>query len=487
MALGSPVFLVGVGPGDPGLVTRKAEEIIRQADVLVYDRLIHPEILTWAPPHAERIYMGKAAGEPGPTQEAIHDVLIDRARRGLRVVRLKGGDPLLFGRGSEEAMALVKAGLSFEWVPGVSSALAAPAYAGIPTTHRGLSRRLTVTTGHDLTRALVHDVENFGTLVVLMGTRDLPGLVAHLKSLGVPGDMPAAMISYGTWRIQQTVYGELTTLVDEAQRARLKSPAVIVLGRTVTLHRKLHWWGQGPLAGRQIVILEDIEHPTEEFLELRALGAEVFRVPTARAVGALTPEIIDRLGDGVWLLLDGRIAADTFLAEIRRHRVDVRQVAERWLASDDETQKALFDHGLFEVDLLSEDLGTFLATAPMPALLWVGGDEPSSASGADFVSAWHREPLSLDPLTAQWLWQTTHDLVVWASPKTVEDGVRAGWLPQWKAAGAMSPMVGIGTKTCQKLGEYGWTVREITGDNLVGTIVSLLQGQEDRPARKGVQ
>lgn len=233
------VSLVGAGPGDPDLITRRGLDRLRRADVVVYDRLIDPRILEETPPTAERVFAGKARGLAILDQRTIERVMIDRALSGKRVVRLKGGDPFLFGRGGEEIEALAAAGVPCEVVPGVTSAIAVPAAAGIPVTHRELSSTLTIVTGHE-DPSKGGETVNWdqlgrcpGTLVVLMGLERLESICSRLIAAGRAGDTPAAVISRGTWSQQRTIVGTLETLPDIVAAAPPPSPALIVVGDVV--------------------------------------------------------------------------------------------------------------------------------------------------------------------------------------------------------------------------------------------------------------
>ena len=239
------VYLVGAGPGDPGLLTVRGLEVLRIAEVVIYDRLVNPVLLEETPPEAERIFAGKFAGNHSLPQEEIHQLLITHAKRGLVVVRLKGGDPFVFGRGGEEAEALVSAGIPFEIVPGVSSAVAVPAYAGIPLTHRGMSSSFAVITGHEACKAspavdwkgLATAVD---TLVILMGLKSLPGIVAQLLVNGRSPETPAALIRWGTTGKQEIVTDTLADIAGKA--ATLRPPVVVVIGEVVSLSEKLRWF-----------------------------------------------------------------------------------------------------------------------------------------------------------------------------------------------------------------------------------------------------
>jgi uroporphyrinogen III methyltransferase/synthase len=239
------VYLVGAGPGDPGLLTVRGLQLLQRAQVIVYDQLVNPLLLEEAAAAAIRIYVGKKAGRHCIAQEEINRLLIDHARLGYDVVRLKGGDPFVFGRGGEEAEALAAAGIPFEVVPGVSSAVAVPAYAGIPVTHRNLASSFAVVTGHESPktkaavdwRKLANAVD---TLVILMGLKNLPRITAQLLAHGLSCETPVAVVRWGTTNEQETIIGTLADIVEKT--VHVKSPVVIVVGRVVDLRPRLDWF-----------------------------------------------------------------------------------------------------------------------------------------------------------------------------------------------------------------------------------------------------
>jgi uroporphyrin-III C-methyltransferase len=244
------VYLVGAGPGDPGLLTVRGLSVLREAEVVIYDRLVNPRIVEAAPSRALRIFAGKLAGNHYVSQELIHSLLIEHARRGRRVVRLKGGDPFVFGRGAEEAEALAEAGIPFEVVPGVSSAVAVPAYAGIPLTHRGLSSSFAVVTGHE-EACKVEPAVDWGslatavdTLVILMGARSLPRIVGQLMAHGRTPETPVALIRWGTTEAKETITGTLADIREKT--VALQPPVVAVIGDVVRLRGRLRWFDAPP-------------------------------------------------------------------------------------------------------------------------------------------------------------------------------------------------------------------------------------------------
>lgn len=242
------VYLVGAGPGDPELITLKGLRCLRAAEVIIYDRLISPILLEEAPPEAERVFVGKASGCHTLAQEEINALLIAHARKGRVVVRLKGGDPFLFGRGGEEATALAEAGIPYEIVPGVTSAIAAPAYAGIPITHRNYAAQVTIVTGHESTADGPAASINWealakleGTLVILMGLANLANIARRLIAYGMSPLTTAAVIEQGTLPTQRIVTGALDQIAAQTQAAGMRSPAIIVVGAVAALHESLAW------------------------------------------------------------------------------------------------------------------------------------------------------------------------------------------------------------------------------------------------------
>jgi uroporphyrinogen III methyltransferase/synthase len=295
------VALVGAGPGDPGLLTRRGAELLAAADVVIYDRLGTDALLDLASSTARRISVGKAPGSADANQDQINALLVEHGRAGHAVVRLKGGDPFVFGRGGEEAEALAAAGIPFEIVPGVTSAIAAPAYAGIPVTHRGLSTHVTIVTGHEDPTKGHTDVDwarlaaAGGTLVILMGAATLPAIAAQLLAAGLPAHTPVAAVHAGTRPEQRTTRATLGTVVDLAVAA----PAAVVVGAVAALD--LAWFEQRPLFGRTIVVTRAREQASELRARLTQLGGRVVELPAIR-IDPL-PVALPPLDEVDWLVL----------------------------------------------------------------------------------------------------------------------------------------------------------------------------------------
>jgi len=279
------VYLVGAGPGDPGLITVRGARLLEQADVVVYDYLSNPRLLSYCP-QAELIYVGKKAADHSMPQEQINALLVEKGRAGKRVVRLKGGDPFVFGRGGEECQALVEAGVAFEVVPGITAAIAAPAYAGIPVTHRDFNSSFTLITGHEREDGEpAGDVQwdviaRLPCVAFYMGVKSLPQICRRLIENGMPPDRPAATIQWGTMPSQRTVVSTVSRLAQDIAQAKLRAPAMTIIGKVVELRAALAWVERRPLFGQTIVVTRSRHQASEVSRKLEELGAEVIEAPT---------------------------------------------------------------------------------------------------------------------------------------------------------------------------------------------------------------
>ncbi|MFQ5895594.1 MAG: uroporphyrinogen-III C-methyltransferase [Nitrospinota bacterium] len=328
------VYLVGGGPGDPDLITLKGLRCLQRAEVVVYDKLIPRQLLERVPPDAELIYAGKEPGRPTPPQEEINAILIDRAEAGKRVVRLKGGDPFVFGRGGEEAQELTRAGIPFEVVPGVSSAVAAPAYAGIPVTHRNLTSTVTIVTGHEDPAKERAEVDYGalarlgGTLVFLMGVKRLGEIAESLMAGGLSPRTPVAVMEQGCTPAQRVVEATLATVAEEARRVGVRPPAVTVVGAVASLRWELNWFEGRPLFGRRIVVTRAREQASAFAQSLQEAGAEVVEYPIIRlappASWRALDEAIAHLGDFDWLIFTSANGARSFGERLERAGLDAR-------------------------------------------------------------------------------------------------------------------------------------------------------------------
>src|SRR3954447_13191571 len=284
MTKSGKVFLVGAGPGDPGLLTLRAAELLATAEVVALDALVSKEIAAKIPATTKVVYVGKRASAHALPQDQINQLLVDEAKKGHRVVRLKGGDPFVFGRGGEEAEELVAAGVPVEIVPGISSSIAGPAYAGIPVTHRSYATSLTLVTGHEADESTGIKwgalAQLDGTIVFMMGFANLPVIVQKLAENGMPRDRAAAVISNATRRDQRTVTGTLADIERKAAAANLPTPGLIIVGDVVRMHDVINWFETKPLFGKRIVVTRAREQASDLKKMLEESGAQVLQFPT---------------------------------------------------------------------------------------------------------------------------------------------------------------------------------------------------------------
>jgi len=330
------VYLIGAGPGDPKLLTLRGRELLERADLVLYDHLVNPRILRMSAAGAKRLYVGKEANRHSLAQRAINRLLVRAARAGKTVVRLKGGDPFLFGRGGEEALELVRAGVAFEVVPGVTSAVAVPAYAGIPVTHRRLSSSVAVVTGHEdpakpeTAIRWEHLARACDTLVFLMGVGTLPSIVKRLVRHGRASRTPCAVIEWGTLSRQRTVAGTLRTIASRARRASLKPPAILVVGDVVALRAQLNWFEARPLFGRRILVTRASEKAASLSEQLEVLGAEVEELPAIELApvkqNGLFHHAIRSLPETDWVFFTSPEGIGWFSRMLKPLRKDVRSL-----------------------------------------------------------------------------------------------------------------------------------------------------------------
>jgi uroporphyrinogen III methyltransferase/synthase len=351
------VYLVGAGPGDPGLITVKGLNCIAAADTLIYDYLAAEAFLAHARPDAELIYVGKKGGDHTLPQEEINRLLVAKAKEGKKVVRLKGGDPFVFGRGGEEIEELLADEVPFEIVPGVTSAVAAPAYAGIPLTHRKFTSTVAFVTGHEDPAKASSSIDwaalagGIGTLVFFMGVKNLPHICTQLLDHGRPKETPVALVRWGTTARQQTVTGTLGDIVARVRAAGLKAPAIIVVGGVVGLREQMRWFEKRPLLGKRIVVTRARQQASALVERLSNLGAACLQYPTIRiqppASWAALDAAIDQLDQYQWLVFTSVNAVDAFFQRLFANGKDARALAHlRTAVIGPATAQRLRAHGL---------------------------------------------------------------------------------------------------------------------------------------------
>jgi uroporphyrinogen III methyltransferase/synthase len=339
------VYLIGAGPGDPELITVKGRRILERADAILYDHLAPDALLALAPAHAERLYVGKKKSAHAFSQEEICGMLIDRARRGLTVVRLKGGDPFLFGRGGEEAEALAEAGVSFEVIPGVTTPLGIAAYSGVPLTHREHTSAVTFVTGHAVEQIDWSKLGQAETLVIFMGLTTFADIARALIASGRTPDTPAIAVRWATRPDQETVAGTLATLPGLIAARGMKPPATIVVGEVVRLRDKLNWYESLPLFGKRIVVTRAREQADALSARLEALGAHAIELPTIEIRPAADPAPLDRaianLATYDWLIFTSATGVRRFVERLDSSAADWRSLRAHICAIGPATRAAI--------------------------------------------------------------------------------------------------------------------------------------------------
>ena len=339
------VYLVGAGPGDPGLITVKGRKILERADSILYDHLASERLLDLAPTHAERVYVGKKRAAHEATQEEITAMLIERARRGQTVVRLKGGDPFIFGRGGEEMEALTAAGVAFEIVPGVTTPLGLAAYSGVPLTHREHTSAVTFVTGHSVEEIDWSKVGASETIVLFMGLINFPAIACELIKHGRSAETPAMAVRWATRPDQQTIVGTLGDLAARIEKAGLKPPATIVIGEVVALRERFNWFEKLPLFGQRVVVTRDRTQSSMLAEPLEALGAEVLFVPVIEIADPVESSPLDQaiqnLASYDWLIFTSVNGVRHFVEALDRSDRDLRNLKAKICAIGSSTRAAV--------------------------------------------------------------------------------------------------------------------------------------------------
>ncbi len=359
------VYLVGAGPGDPGLLTCRGAELIALADVIISDALVSPALLALAPKSTEIIFAGKRSRLHAIPQDELNSLLIDHAKAGKVVVRLKGGDPFLFGRGGEEAETLALSKIPFEIVPGITSISAVPAYAGIPTTHREHCSSITVLTGHEQpdkpnsTIDWEHVARESGTKIILMGIERLRSIADQLQDKGLNGETPAALVRWGTTSQQETLVGTLADIADKAERAVFRAPAVIIFGSVVNLRKNLNWFEKRPLFGQRVVVTRAAAQAGALSARLTEMGAEVLEVPTIRIVEPDDKEPLKDallgLGSYQWLVFTSPNGVEHFFKYFFKGFDDLRDLGGCRIAAIGPATAAKLEAMHLKVDLMPDE------------------------------------------------------------------------------------------------------------------------------------
>lgn len=518
MAVGT-VYLIGAGPGDPGLITVRGKELLRTADVIVYDRLAHPALLEGARTDAERVFVGKASAHHSMKQAEINALLVARAQGGGQVARLKGGDPFVFGRGGEEAEACVEAGVPFEIVPGVTSAIAAPAYAGIPVTHRDAASSFAVITGHERDDAresgqrapgdsearrnwatLAHAAD---TLLFLMGVEALAEIASRLQEHGRSPETPIALVQWGTWPAQRVVEGTLRTIVEEAERAGLTPPAVCIVGDVVRLRSRLRWYDsptRRPLLGKRVLVTRAREQSSALTELLRARGAEPVEFPVIRIARCESDQALDsallRLDGYAWVLFTSANAVPIVAERLRALGRDSRAFGGlRIAAIGPATAEALHSELRLRADFVPTEAVAEAVLAEWPESAMSGRrvllpraeearellPERLRERGAevDVIPVYRtlRDGSDAESVRAR-LRNSELDVLTFTASSTVRnfaEALTAGSGPELAALVGKTPVAAIGPITAETARQYGLEPRIIAPEHTIPGLVRALE------------
>jgi uroporphyrinogen III methyltransferase/synthase len=502
------VYLVGAGPGDPGLLTRRGEALLRQAEVVVYDRLVSPAVLALCAPSAELDYVGKEAGRHPVRQDEINRRLVDYARSGRRVVRLKGGDPFVFGRGGEEALALRAAGVPFEVVPGITSALAAPACAGIPVTHRGLASSVAIATGHEdpsKPQSAIAWSELAGgadTLVLLMGTEQLATIADQLIASGRSAEQPAAVVRWGTTAEQETLFARLDGIADAARERDFRPPAVLVVGAVVDLARELAWLERRPLHGRRVLVTRARDQASAITDRLAELGAIPLEFPTIRIEPLEDPTSLDRavarLAELDWVVFTSANGVRATFQRLELAGRDARAFGQaRVAAIGPATAAALAERGIradfipaaFTSDAIASELAPSIRSGDRILLLRADVAPPALAdslasldAAVENVTAYRTLPDTRGREEVRQLLRDNRiDVVTFTSSSTVRNLVDA---LEGDTGLLARPLIAcIGPVTAATAAELGLGVELVATEHTVGGLIEALVQRLAQPAQ----
>ena len=490
------VWLVGAGPGDPGLLTLKAARAIAQCDVLVYDYLASEAIVSMAPATCEKIYVGKKADKHTMPQDEITALIVRLGLEGKRVVRLKGGDVFVFARGGEEATELHDAGVPFEIIPGITSAIAAPAYAGIPITHRDHNTSFTISTGHeDPTKGYSSlDFEKLAnpsqTLVFLMAMGSLAGIVEKLREHGVPGDMPVAIVREGTKPTQETLVATMDTIVAEVARTHFKAPAIVVIGHVVSERESIRWFDRSPLFGKRVLITRPREQ-TQEFCDaLYEVGAQPVVAPTI-AIGppddlAAFSEATTTLGTYAWIVFTSQNGVRETFDMLARNGRDARAFGSaRVAAVGSKTAASLAARGIV-ADFVPQTFtagdvgdGVIARSQRHDRVLFLGAQDMRESPietlraqdrRVDVVPAYKTSPIVNETMA-----QVARGTDVWtfASPSAVDSFVVN--VPDAASLGSGKIVACIGSMTASTAASHGFRVDVVPHEFTIEALVAALQ------------
>lgn len=477
------VFLVGAGPGDVGLITVKGMEAIQQAEVILYDRLANPKLLKFAPANCELIYCGKLPDRHVLRQEAINSLLVEKGLQGKIVVRLKGGDPGVFGRVGEEAAALAEQGIPYEMVPGITSGIAAPLYAGIPVTHREFGESFAIVTAHDKSKEGQPNLNWAGlatsidTIAFYMGISNLPYIAENLIKHGKPADTPVILIRWGTFGRQQTLEGTLSTIAEKAKTEKFANPAITLVGDIVSVREKLNWFEKKPLFGRQILLPRTGTNESRLAKELSDHGADVIEFPRwIRTVSPVNHEILDKISFYERILFTSPESVNDFFEVLLNQGIDVRSMKATLYGLSSKSIRAIQAKGL-----LAELMDEMDAKEKVDEFLVVGDQHLEKTYGTiDFYRTSIKEiDKSFLPILARMLEESEVNTILFPSSGSVKVLMNEGISNQLISNEMLeaAEVVCFGDKTESALREYGYQADQLPESPTFDDLLTCLRSR----------
>ncbi|SEN86883.1 uroporphyrinogen-III C-methyltransferase [Mesobacillus persicus] len=475
------VFLVGAGPGDVGLITVKGMEAIQQADVILYDRLANPKLLKFAPANCELIYCGKLPDRHVLRQEAINSLLVEKGLQGKIVVRLKGGDPGVFGRVGEEAAALAEHNIPYEMVPGITSGIAAPLYAGIPVTHREFGESFAIVTAHDKSREGQPNLNWAGlatsidTIAFYMGISNLPYIAENLIKHGKPSNTPVILIRWGTFGRQQTLEGTLSTIAEKAKAEKFANPAITLVGDIVSVREKLNWFEKKPLFGRQILLPRTGTDESRMAKELSDHGADVIEFPRwIRTVAPINHELLDKISSYEKILFTSPESVNDFFEVLLNQGIDVRSMKANLYGLSSKSIRAIQAKGL-----LAELMDEMDVKEEVVKFLVVGDEHQESTFGkTDFYRTSSKEiDKSFLPILARMLEESDINTILLPSSSAVHVLMTEGINDELISNELLekAEVVCLGEKTEAALRKYGYQADLLPDSPTIESVLKCLK------------
>ncbi|MBM4765063.1 uroporphyrinogen-III C-methyltransferase [Bacillus sp. B15-48] len=479
------VYLVGAGPGDIGLITVKGMEAIQQADVILYDRLANPKLLEFAPAGCELIYCGKLPDRHVLRQDAINELLVEKSLHGRVVVRLKGGDPGVFGRVGEEAAALAEHGIPYEMIPGITSGIAAPLYAGIPVTHREFGESFAIITAHDKSKQGQPNLNwaslasGIDTIAFYMGVSNLPYIAKNLMANGKSADTPVILIRWGTFGRQETIEGTLANIADKVKSENFTNPAITLVGDIVSLRKKLNWFERKSLFGRQVLFARTGTNESPIVKELMNQGADVIEFPRwTRREAPVQNQFLETLSSYNRILFTSPESVAEFFAILVKRGIDVRTISATLYGKSTKSLKAINEKGMLahlvdEVDDI-EDIGR---------LLVVGDNPQQQYKETDFFLTSIKEvDHSFLPILSRMLEEAQVNTIVFPSSASVktffEEGIHKGIIS--KELLETAEIVCLGNKTEAMLMEHGFKATNIPSTPSMADLLECLNNPRSK-------